>query len=325
MKLLGNTLFLRHEHSLSLSQLGGSSYDQVLEKLLYKSTAVCPALNLDMCEVEKLRYIDGQAAGLTMGQGFCNPNFNQGCSNYGVINTCSGSHNIDIFDNYDELDTDYEMRACCTPGTPEPASASETCEADDEVAIIGIIMSISVAFIAVTFMYNKRRNEAFRRSKIAQAPQNTSPPKAAPQASAPVVQRIEQPQQQPLPVMQQHQQNYQQQQMQAQMAAQQQQYQNQMAAQQGQMMMQQQFQGQPGMQIQGMQQPGMQMQGMQQPGMQFSNPGMQQGQVQGYDLTGNGLVDAYGKPIDTTGDGRADHIAIDTNGDGFPDRLVKMS
>lgn len=111
----------------AMESAGGASYSDVLDKLVSKSTAVCPSINLDHCMIEQLRLedymrtIDDDFALTHLGSGWCNANWNLGCSNWGETHECQTEgydwDDIDLWHNYEEKDRSYTERTCCLPGT----------------------------------------------------------------------------------------------------------------------------------------------------------------------------------------------------------------
>jgi len=149
----------------ALGEEGEASFDIVLKRIVDRSVATCPKLELTPCQLESLReYGSGDSANLdamcniTVGSCDTNPLKPTLCRDLKV-----SSYPSEIWNNDNNKGRSYEEKACCTVGE-EPRKANtisldevkglvcvEKVEKSNEGMIIGIIVG-SIVFGLVTFV-----------------------------------------------------------------------------------------------------------------------------------------------------------------------------
>ena len=132
-----------------LEQQSGDGYERVLERLVARSRAQCPTLDLSTCVLQALRLSTGGA------ESVCPANEGGGCmtadggvdvrnGTYEPI-SCSRPPPQNVWVNTNLRGKSYEERACCVAGAAEPGKAEPTCYPNYTAAIVAGCIGGAVA------------------------------------------------------------------------------------------------------------------------------------------------------------------------------------
>ena len=128
-----------------LEQQSGDGYERVLERLVARSRAQCPTLDLSTCVLQALRLSTGGA------ESVCPANEGGGCMTAdGGVNTINGTYEPiscsrpppqNVWVNTNLRGMSYEERVCCVPNASEAGIAQPSCLPNHTWVVVFVVVS----------------------------------------------------------------------------------------------------------------------------------------------------------------------------------------